>query len=69
MKKYTKLMGILLALVMLAALIPMTVLADEPSSTPTPDGSGTIVGPVPYLPNNPTRPTRPIPIRLRIRLM
>ena len=74
MKKYTKLMGILLALVMLAALIPMTVLADEPSSTPTPDGSGTIVGPVPYLPNNPTREandptTRPIPIRLRIRLM
>lgn len=58
MKKYTKLMGILLALVMLAALIPMTVLADEPSSTPTPDGSGTIVGPVPYLPNNPN-PTYP----------
>lgn len=53
MKKYTKLMGILLALVMLAALIPMTALADEPSSTSTPDGSGTIVGPVPYLPNNP----------------
>lgn len=53
MKKYTKLMGILLALVMLVALMPMTALADEPSSTPTPDGSGTIVGPVPYLPNNP----------------
>lgn len=52
MKKYTKLMGILLALVMLIALMPMTALADEPSPTPTPDGSGTIVGPVPYLPNN-----------------
>lgn len=58
MKKYTKLMGILLALVMLVALIPMTALADEPSPTPTPDGSGTIVGPVPYLPNNPN-PTYP----------
>lgn len=58
MKKYTKLMGILLALVMLAALIPMTALADEPSPTPTPDDSGTIVGPVPYLPNNPN-PTYP----------
>lgn len=51
MKKYTKLMGILLALVMLVALMPMTALADEPSPTPTPDGSGTIVGPVPYPPN------------------
>ena len=29
MKKYTKLMGILLALVMLAALMPMTALADN----------------------------------------
>ncbi|MDY3976427.1 MAG: Cna B-type domain-containing protein [Eubacteriales bacterium] len=58
MKKYTKLMGILLALVMLVALMPMTALADEPSPTPTPDDSGTIVGPVPYLPNNPN-PTYP----------
>ena len=40
MKKYTKLMGILLALVMLVALMPMTALADEPSPTPTPGGSG-----------------------------
>lgn len=56
MKKYTKLMGILLALVMLVALMPMTALADEPSSTPTPDGSGTIVGPIPY-PPNPNPPT------------
>ena len=55
MKKYTKLMGILLALVMLVALMPMTALADEPSSTPTPD-SGTIVGPIPY-PPNPNPPT------------
>lgn len=31
MKKYTKLMGILLALVMLVALIPMTALADIPT--------------------------------------
>lgn len=59
MKKYTKLMGILLALVMLIALMPMTALADEPSPTPTPDGSGTIVGPVPYLPNNPN-PSDPL---------
>ena len=29
MKKYTKLMGILLALVMLVALMPMTALADN----------------------------------------
>lgn len=56
MKKYTKLMGILLALVMLVALMPMTALADEPSSTSTPDGSGTIVGPIPY-PPNPNPPT------------
>lgn len=31
MKKYTKLMGILLALVMLVALMPMTALADDPT--------------------------------------
>lgn len=31
MKKYTKLMGILLALVMLIALVPMTALADTPT--------------------------------------
>lgn len=55
MKKYTKLMGILLALVMLVALMPMTALADSTPPTPTPDGSGTIVGPVPYPPN--TDPT------------
>lgn len=58
MKKYTKLMGILLALVMLVALMPMTALANNQSSTPTPDGSGTIVGPIPYPPNNPN-PTYP----------
>ena len=51
MKKYTKLMGILLALVMLVALMPMTALADSTPPTSTPDGSGTIVGPVPYPPN------------------
>lgn len=34
MKKYTKLMGILLALVMLAALMPMTALADIPTYQP-----------------------------------
>lgn len=34
MKKYTKLMGILLALVMLAALIPMTALADNQTYPP-----------------------------------
>lgn len=56
MKKYTKLMGILLALVMLVALMPMTALANNQSSTPTPDGSGTIVGPIPY-PPNPNPPT------------
>lgn len=53
MKKYTKLMGILLALVMLVALMPMTALADEPSSTPTPDGSGTVVLPSPPITNLP----------------
>lgn len=31
MKKYTKLMGILLALVMLIALVPMTAMADDPT--------------------------------------
>ena len=35
MKKYTKLMGILLALVMLIALVPMTALADTPTPRPT----------------------------------
>ena len=34
MKKYTKLMGILLALVMLVALIPMTALADNQTYPP-----------------------------------
>lgn len=57
MKKYTKLMGILLALVMLVALMPMTALADEPSSTPTPDGSGTVVLPSPPITNLPTDKT------------
>lgn len=56
MKKYTKLMGILLALVMLVALMPMTALADSTPPTPTPDGSGTIDGPIPY-PPNPNPPT------------
>lgn len=58
MKKYTKLMGILLALVMLAALMPMTALADEPSSTSTPDGSGTVVLPSPPITNLPTDKTK-----------
>lgn len=57
MKKYTKLMGILLALVMLVALMPMTALADEPSSTPAPDGSGTVVLPSPPITNLPTDKT------------
>lgn len=35
MKKYTKFAGILLALVMLVALIPMTALADIPTDPPT----------------------------------
>lgn len=34
MKKYTKLMGILLALVMLIALVPMTAMADTPTYPP-----------------------------------
>lgn len=41
MKKYTKLMGILLALVMLVALIPMTALADDPGHEPSSDPSTT----------------------------
>lgn len=53
MKKYAKFAGILLALVMLVALIPMTALADEPSSTSTPDGSGTVVLPSPPITNLP----------------
>ena len=36
--------------------MPMTALANNQSSTPTPDGSGTIVGPIPY-PPNPNPPT------------
>ena len=40
MKKYTKLMGILLALVMLVALIPMTALADIPTDPPNTDAPG-----------------------------
>lgn len=42
MKKYTKLMGILLALVMLAALMPMTALADIPTYPPNTDAPGTM---------------------------
>jgi len=42
MKKYTKLMGILLALVMLAALMPMTALADIPTYQPNTDAPGTM---------------------------
>lgn len=34
MKKYTKLMGILLALVMLIALVPMTAMADNQTYPP-----------------------------------
>ena len=41
MKKYTKLMGILLALVMLIALVPMTALADDPGHEPSSDPSTT----------------------------
>ena len=37
MKKYTKLMGILLALVMLIALVPMTAMADDPTYPPNTD--------------------------------
>ena len=58
MKKYAKFAGILLALVMLVALIPMTALADEPSSTSTPDGSGTVVLPSPPITNLPTDKTK-----------
>lgn len=42
MKKYTKLMGILLALVMLVALMPMTALADIPTYPPNTDAPGTM---------------------------
>lgn len=42
MKKYTKLMGILLALVMLIALVPMTALADIPTYPPNTDAPGTM---------------------------
>lgn len=42
MKKYTKLMGILLALVMLVALIPMMALADTPTYPPNTDAPGTM---------------------------
>lgn len=41
MKKYTKLMGILLALVMLIALVPMTAMADDPGHEPSSDPSTT----------------------------
>lgn len=40
MKKYTKFMGILLALVMLVALMPMTALADIPTYPPNTDAPG-----------------------------
>ena len=53
MKKYTKLMGILLALVMLVALMPMTALADNTPPDPAPDGSGTVVLPSPPITNLP----------------
>lgn len=39
MKKYAKFAGILLALVMLAALIPMTALADNGSEIEPPTGN------------------------------
>lgn len=42
MKKYTKLMGILLALVMLIALVPMTAMADDPTYPPNTDAPGTM---------------------------
>lgn len=58
MKKYTKLMGILLALVMLVALIPMTALADNTPPDPAPDGSGTVVLPSPPITNLPTDKTK-----------
>lgn len=57
MKKYTKLMGILLALVMLVALMPMTALADKTPPDPAPDGSGTVVLPSPPITNMPTDKT------------
>ena len=40
MKKYTKFMGILLALVMLVALMPMTAMADDPTYPPNTDAPG-----------------------------
>lgn len=58
MKKYTKLMGILLALVMLVALMPMTALADKTPPDPAPDGSGTVVLPSPPITNMPTDKTK-----------
>ena len=42
MKKYTKFAGILLALVMLVALIPMMALADTPTYPPNIDAPGTM---------------------------
>lgn len=42
MKKYTKFMGILLALVMLIALVPMTAMADDPTYPPNTDAPGTM---------------------------
>ncbi len=42
MKKYTKFAGILLALVMLVALIPMMALADTPTYPPNTDAPGTM---------------------------
>lgn len=58
MKKYTKLMGILLALVMLIALVPMTAMADKTPPDPAPDGSGTVVLPSPPITNMPTDKTK-----------
>lgn len=58
MKKYTKLMGILLALVMLVALMPMTALADKTPPDPAPDGSSTVVLPSPPITNLPTDKTK-----------
>ncbi len=48
MKKYTKLMGILLALVMLIALVPMTAMADnggeiEPPNTDAPGNMNLVI--------------------------
>lgn len=42
MKKYTKLMGILLALVMLIALVPITAMADDPTYPLNTDAPGTM---------------------------